>query len=90
MKVKPKEVLLNLPIVLTFEDYHELPQFAANINALISGKSRIKYEELGTLAGKYIGIFYLQRNAEFSELRESFMQMIDAEELARNESHVRQ
>jgi len=81
MRVKPKEVMLNLPIVLLFGDYHELPEFAANINQLIHGKVKMKYEELGTLGGKYVGIFYLQRNDEFAELRQEFKTMIEAEEM---------
>lgn len=81
MKVKPKEVLLNLPTVLMFADYHEIPNFASNINQVLHGKVRVKYEELGVLGGQYVGIFYLQRNDEFDELRASFKQMIEQEEM---------
>lgn len=83
MKVKPKEVLLNLPITLMFRDYHEIPEFAANINQLIHGKVKIKYEELGCLGGEYVGLFYLQRNDEFTEMRKEFKDMIEQEELER-------
>ena len=82
MKVKPKEVLLNLPITLMFEDYHQIPAFAENINQLVHGKSKIKYEELGCIGGQYVGLFYMQRNDEFSEMRKVFKQMIEEEELA--------
>lgn len=81
MKVKPKEVLINVPIVLTFGDYHQIPKFAANINTLINGKVKIKYEELGCLGGQYIGLFYINRNDEFTELRKEFKDMIEAEEM---------
>lgn len=81
MKIKPKEVLVNLPIVLQFTDYHELPEFASNINQLLHGKVKVKYEELGVLGSKYIGIFYLQRNDEFTELRKEFKTMIEQEEM---------
>lgn len=83
MKVKPKEVLLNLPTVIMFVDYHEIPNFASNINQILHGKVRVKYEELGVLGGQYVGLFYLQRNDEFTELRTSFVQMIEKEELSR-------
>lgn len=82
MKVKPKEVMLNLPITLMFRDYHEIPEFAANINQLVHGKVKIKYEELGVLGGQYVGLFYMQRNDEFSEMRQEFKQMIEEEEQA--------
>lgn len=81
MKVKPKEVLLNLPVVLMFDDGDKIAEFASNINTLIHGKVRVKVEELGTLGGQYVGMFYLQRNGEFSELREQFMQMIEDEQV---------
>lgn len=81
MRVKPKEVLLNLPTVIMFGDYHEIPNFASNINQVLHGKVKVKYEELGQLAGQYVGIFYLQRNDEFDDLRGSFIQMIEQEEL---------
>lgn len=80
MRIKPKEVLLNLPIVLMFDDALKIPEFAANINQLIHGKVKVKYEELGCLGGQYVGLFYLQRNLEFQELRDSFMQLILEEE----------
>lgn len=81
MKVKPKETLLNLPIVIMFGDYHEIPNFASNINQLVHGKVKVKYEELGMLGGQYVGLFYFQRNDEFEEMRTSFKQMIEKEEI---------
>ncbi len=80
MKVKPKEILLNIPITLMFRDYHEIPAFAENINQLMIGKRKIKYEELGCLGGQYVGLFYIDRNDEFTELRASFKEMIEREE----------
>lgn len=85
MKVKPKEVLLNLPTVIMFGDYHEIPNFASNINQVLHGKVKVKYEELGQLAGQYVGLFYLQRNDEFDDLRMSFRQMIEREEMKNSE-----
>ena len=82
MKVKPKEVLLNVPAVLTFDSEDEIPELAAGMNNLLHGKIKLKCETLGILAGRYVGIFYLQRNDEFSELRESFINMINLEEIS--------
>jgi hypothetical protein len=80
MKVKPKSLLVNLPIVLTFPDYHDIPRFAADINSIVHGKVKVKCEELGLLGSEYVGIFYLQRNPEYQELRQEFMKMIEKEE----------
>lgn len=83
MKIKPKEILVNVPIVLTFDDENKIPEFAANINTLINGKVKIKYEELGELGGQFVGLFYINRNDEFTELRLEFRKLIEAEELGR-------
>lgn len=81
MKIKPKEVFLNLPIVLTFESEQELPAFASAVNTVLHGKVRLKYDDLGKLGEKIIGLFYLQRNDEYHSLREEFRQMIELEEM---------
>lgn len=81
MKFKPKEVLVNLPVALTFTNEDEIVQMAAAFNTFIHGKVKMKYEVLGTLGGQTIGLFYLQRNNESQELRDEFMKMINAEEL---------
>jgi hypothetical protein len=80
MKVKPKEIFVNLPIVLMFEEEEDIPKLAANVNQIIHGKIHMKYEELGVIGGQFVGIFYLQRNDEFTDLRQKFVTMIDAEE----------
>jgi len=81
MKVKPKEVLLNLPMALMFDSSDEIAQFASNINTILHGKTKVKYEELGLLGKQEVGLFYLQRNDEFSELRAQFRSLIEAQEL---------
>lgn len=81
MKVKPKEALLNLPMVLQFSTIDELNQLASNINQFIHGKVKIKYDELGYLNDNIIAIFYFQRNNEYTELKDSFMVLIDQEEM---------
>ena len=81
MNIKPKDVRVNLPIVLTFETADEIPAFAATVNTIIHGKVRVKCEELGILDDKHIGLFYLQRNGESQDLRDSWMQLIEIEEM---------
>lgn len=79
--IKPKEVLINIPIVLMFEDYHQISKFASNINQILHGKAKIKYEELGLLGGQYVGLFYFIRNNEFHEIRTKFKTAIEQEEI---------
>lgn len=79
-KIKPKDVLINVPVVLEFTDYREIPIFANDFNKLLHGKVKLKSEELGILNGKYMGIFYLERNSEYTSLRNSFMNMINEAE----------
>lgn len=83
MQPKPKEILVNLPVVLLFPDYHEIPLFASTVNQIIHGKVKVKYEELGQLGGQYVGLFYLQRNQESQEMRDEFMTAIESEEMER-------
>lgn len=86
MKFKPKEVLINVPAVLMFDTSDEGIAFVANINTLLHGKVKMKYEELGILGEQLAVLFYLQRNGEFQELRDSFMRLIEAEELKKANS----
>jgi hypothetical protein len=81
MKVKPKEVLVNLPVALLFDEPWEIASFAANINAILHGKVRLKVEELGTLGGRHVGLFYLQRNNESQEIHDEFIRLIEQEEI---------
>lgn len=80
MKVKPKEVMVNLPVALLFDEPWEIASFAANINTILHGKVRLKVEELGVLGGRHVGMFYLDRNAEYHEIRDEFMRLIEQEE----------
>lgn len=82
MKIKPKEVLLNLPVALLFDESWEISSFAANINTILHGKVRLKAEELGTLGGRHVGLFYLQRNNESQEIHDEFVRLIEEEEMA--------
>lgn len=80
MKVKPKEVMVNLPSVHLFTHEGEDAALAGGFNTFIHGKVHLKYEHLGMLGGQHVSIFYLQRNNEFTELREQFMDLILQEE----------
>ena len=82
MKIKPKEVLLNMPIVLMFDDTDKIAEFASNINTVLHGKQRLKFDMLGRLGDKYAGIFYLYRDHEYQDLRNEFIEMIEAEEMS--------
>jgi len=82
MKVKPKDVMVNLPVALLFDEPWEIASFAANINTILHGKVRLKAEELGTLGGRHVGLFYLQRNNESQEIHDEFMRLIEEEEVA--------
>jgi hypothetical protein len=81
MKVKPKEVMVNLPVVLTFTHEGEDTALAAGFNTFLHGKVKMKYETLGKLNDHYVSIFYLQRNNEYQSLREEFVNMIEQEEI---------
>ena len=80
MRVKPKEVTLDVPIALIMRDDFEAGKFASNINSVLHGKVKLKTDYVGSLDGGEVFIFYLQRNDEFSELRESFIKLIEEEE----------
>lgn len=81
MKIKPKEVFVNIPIVLTFTQESEAADLASGFNTFLHDKTRLKYETLGKLNDKYVSIFYLQRNGEYNSLRDSFVHMIEQEEI---------
>ena len=70
---------MNLPVALLFDSTEEVVAFAANINAILHGKVRLKAEELGALGGKHVGLFYLQRNIESQEIHDEFVRLIEME-----------
>lgn len=82
MKIKPKDVLINLPVVLLFKDESEAASLASGFNTFIHGKVHMKYDVLGLLNEQTVVIFYLQRNDEFHSLRDQFINLIDREEVA--------
>jgi hypothetical protein len=84
VRVKPKEVMVNLPVVLLFNVEDDIPELASNFNTFLHGKVKLKYEMLGTLNGQFVGLFYLQRNDEFSQLRNEFIRLIEEEQIAKH------
>ena len=82
MKFKPKEIMVNLPTVLTFQTEDEIVEMASAFNNFVHGKVKMKYEVLGVLGGQHVGLFYIQRNNESQQLRDEFMVAINAEEEA--------
>lgn len=82
MKFKPKEIMVNLPTVLTFQTEDEIVEMASAFNNFVHGKVKMKYEVLGELGGQHVGLFYIQRNTESQQLRDEFMVAINAEEEA--------
>jgi hypothetical protein len=85
MKVKPKEILVNLPAAHLFQSEDEMASFASAINTIIVGKVKVKYEFLGLLGEQSVGLFYIQRNNESQEIHDEFMQLIEAEEMQAHE-----
>lgn len=81
MNIKPKDIRVNLPVVLGFDTEDGAAEFASNINTIIHGKVKVKYEYIGPLAGQFMSILYLQRNLEYQELRNEFSLMIETEEM---------
>lgn len=81
MKTKPKDIQVNLPAVHLFQSEDEMALFAYAINTIIHGKVKVKYDELGTLGGQSVGLFYIQRNHESQILHDEFMRLIEAEEI---------
>ena len=79
MKIKPKKALLNLPTVLTFDDYHEINLATDMFNELVCGQ-KIKAKEIGYCGGGYNAIFYLKQDKEFQALRKQLMADIKEEE----------
>ena len=73
---------INLPIILSFDDYHEFRACGQIINKVISAPTKIKYEELGDINdGLYHAIFYVNRDEKFKKLIKEFNEREDAENI---------
>ena len=80
MKSKPKDIQVNLPAVHLFSTEDEIPSLTTAINTIIHGKVKVKYEVLGVLGGRFVGLLYIQRNKESQEMHDEFVRMIEEEE----------
>jgi hypothetical protein len=81
MKIKPKSAKINIPAAHLFDCEEEMVSFAAAINTVLFGTLKIKYDVLGKLGEKYVGLFYFQRNEEFHYLRDQFGKLIEQSEI---------
>jgi hypothetical protein len=66
MKIKSKKVLCNIPVIMTFDDYHEIGYIQDYLNQLMADK-KIKSKEL-SYCGAYAAIFYFKQDAEFEAM----------------------
>ncbi len=69
MKIKPKDISVSLPAYFLFDNQNEIALFARDVNRIMHGYTKVKYEELGMFSGQYVGIFYLSRDKEYMEYR---------------------
>lgn len=76
MKIKPKDVQVNLPCHFEFKDEDECAQMAANINSVLHGRSRVKYDIMGTRGDMVVGLLYLERWGEYLEYREFLAEFV--------------
>jgi hypothetical protein len=63
----------NLPIVVSFEDYHEIDAFADMLTVLTTNALLVKGEEIGFKDGRYIGIFYrYKKDSDYYALKKKW------------------
>lgn len=74
MKIKPKKVLINIPMILSFDDYHEIDHVKNFYNQLISNK-KIKSKELFSNNYGYSAIFYFKQDDEYKRLIKEYKQL---------------
>jgi hypothetical protein len=76
-KTKPKPVLCNVPVIMTFRDYHEINYVRDYFNELMAGK-KLKSKELPTY-GEYAAIFYFKQDAEFKAMVKEYKRLNEEE-----------
>lgn len=64
--ILPKQVSCNVPVIIAFEDYHEITSAKDHFDELTAGK-KLKFKELSANHG-YAAIFYFTRDAEYKAL----------------------
>jgi hypothetical protein len=65
-KFKPKTILANIPVIMTFRDYHEINYVKDYLNEFLFDK-KLKSKELPTY-GEYSAIFYFKQDAEYKAM----------------------
>lgn len=76
MKVKSKEVLVNLPCHFEFYNEDECATMAANINSVLHGRQRVKYDIMGKRGDMVVGLLYLDRSKEYLDYRNFILKII--------------
>jgi hypothetical protein len=59
---------VEFPLILTFDDYHEIPDFAIVLSRMF--KTKVKGQEIGqdSANGKYIGMFYVSKKPNMKKI----------------------
>ena len=78
MKIRSKNVLAKIPIVMEFRDYHEIDPMLDYLNEIFSKK--LKVEELWHNNGSYHAIFYFKKDNEYKFLVKEHESTMDAED----------
>lgn len=65
--MKPKKILANIPVIMTFRDYHEINYVTDYLNELMAGE-KLKSKELPTYGSEYSAIFYFKQDAEYKAM----------------------
>ena len=72
--MKNKSVLLNVPVILTFRDYHEIGYVEDYFNELISNK-KIKSKEITVCGEEYAAIFYFTQDEDYKRLIKEYKRL---------------
>ena len=59
------KISVNLPIIIDFNDYHEIDYVTDSMKQIIKG---LKSRELEFRDGSYWGIFYLKKDRKYKQL----------------------
>lgn len=76
MRIKPKEVQVNLPCHFEFHDESECVQMVSNINAILRGRTQVKYDLMGSRGQMLVGLLYLERSKEYQDYRNFLLKVV--------------
>lgn len=69
----PPCVIIALPMVASFEDYHGIGAMADMLTELTNNAVWVKSEEIGFKDGQYIGIFYrYKKDSDYHALKKKW------------------